>query len=111
MTHHLLFHNPIFFLKTYFYDEIEEYCQKISNIIKVMSKIKKLKIEQILESRIIIDEFFKAIIAFDNNLINLNKEKVVDFCLMKDKISFLSIFLSFQNNLAAMKNLVTSINS
>jgi hypothetical protein len=44
-----------------------------------------LKIEQILESRIIIDEFFKAIIAFDNNLINLNKEKVVDFCLMKDK--------------------------
>lgn len=48
-------------------------------------RIKKLKIEQILESRIIIDTFFKAIIAFDDNLINLNKEKIIDFCMMKDK--------------------------
>lgn len=55
-------------------------CKKI-----ITYRIKKLEIDQILESRITIDTFLKAIINFDNTLINLNKENLINYCLMKDK--------------------------
>jgi len=49
-------------------------------------RIKLFKAEQILESHIVIDAFLKAISEFDNNdFINLNKDNVVDFCLLKNK--------------------------
>lgn len=51
-------------------------------------RIKKFKTEQILESRIIIDTFFKAITDFDNNSISITKENIIDFCLKKNKYVF-----------------------
>lgn len=48
-------------------------------------RIKKYKTEQILESHIIIKEFFDAINEFDyQGYHKLQKEHVVDYCLMKD---------------------------
>lgn len=44
--------------------------------------------EQILASQIIIDSFLKAIVQFDNNLIQLNKESLMNYILMKDKYVF-----------------------
>ncbi|XP_060868755.1 LOW QUALITY PROTEIN: transcriptional protein SWT1-like [Metopolophium dirhodum] len=99
-------------LKTINVDErIKDYCYKLSNIIKIMLKINVLKTEEILESHIIIDAFLKAITEFNDDFVNLNKQNVVDFCLLKYKNSFFHILLSFQNNLAAMKNLITTIKS
>lgn len=44
-----------------------------------------LEVEQILESDIIINEFLKAIINFDSDLKELNKESLIDYCLMKNR--------------------------
>lgn len=44
--------------------------------------------EQILKSNIIINTFLKAIVEFDNDLIKLNKESLLDYVLMKDKYVF-----------------------
>ncbi|CAH1708742.1 unnamed protein product [Aphis gossypii] len=90
-------------------ETIKNYCCKLSNIIKIMLKIKSLKTEQILESHIIIDAFLKSISVFDNVPVNLNKENVIDYCLQKNKNSFFHILISFQNNLAAIKNLINTI--
>ncbi|XP_025200738.1 uncharacterized protein LOC112598481 [Melanaphis sacchari] len=92
-------------------DTFKSYCCKLSNIVKIMLKIKLLKTEQILESHIIIDEFFKSITAFDNVYVNLTKENVLDYCLRKNRNSFFQLLISFQNNLAAIKNLITTIKS
>ncbi|XP_060838805.1 transcriptional protein SWT1-like isoform X2 [Rhopalosiphum padi] len=90
-------------------ETIKNYCCKLSNIIKIMLKIKLLKTEEILESHIIIDAFLKSITVFDNVSVNLTKENVINYCLLKNKNSFFHILISFQNNLAAIKNLITTI--
>eukprot|EP00102_Acyrthosiphon_pisum_P013550 XP_008183163.1 PREDICTED: uncharacterized protein LOC100572279 [Acyrthosiphon pisum] len=92
-------------------ERIKDYCSKLSNIIKIMLKINVLKTEEILKSQIIIDAFLKAITEFNDDSVNLNKQNVIDYCFLKNKNSFFHILLSFQNNLAAMKNLITTINS
>lgn len=53
--------------------------------------------EQILTSHIIIDEYLKAIIEFDSDFSELNKETLVNYCLMKDK--YVSILKSIQFNI------------
>lgn len=55
-------------------------------IINMGFRINKYKTEQILESRLIIKEFLEAIVEFDcQKYHKLQKENVVDYCLMKDK--------------------------
>lgn len=44
--------------------------------------------EEVLKSHIIINAFSKAVIEFDNDLTELNTERMIDYCLMKDKYVF-----------------------
>jgi len=57
---------------------------KIQNKL-VNFRIKVLGFEQILESRVVINEFLKAIIAFDEELVQLSPTHVTNYVLMKDK--------------------------
>lgn len=41
--------------------------------------------EQILESRITINEFLKAIVGLNEDLVRLNTENLINYVLMKDK--------------------------
>lgn len=50
---------------------------------RVIFRIKTLTAEQILESRIVINEFLTAIVRFDE--VNLNTKNVINYVLMKDK--------------------------
>lgn len=47
-----------------------------------------MRTEEVLKSHIIINAFLKAIIEFDNDLKKLNTERLIDYCLMKDKYVF-----------------------
>lgn len=47
-----------------------------------------MKTEEVLKSHIIINTFSKAIIDFDNDLRKLKTERLIDYCLMKDKYVF-----------------------
>lgn len=57
---------------------------KIQNKL-VNFRIKNLGFEQILESRIIINEFLKAIVEFDEEFVQLSPAHVTNYLLMKDK--------------------------
>lgn len=60
----------------------------INSKINLNFRIKKMKTEEVLKSHIIINAFSKAIIDFDNDLRKLKTERLIDYCLMKDKYVF-----------------------
>lgn len=41
--------------------------------------------EVILNSHVVIDAFLKTIVEFDSDCTELDREKLTDYCLMKDK--------------------------
>jgi len=46
--------------------------------------------EEILNSRIVIDAFSKTIVEFGIDCTELDREKLTDYCLMKDKYVLLN---------------------
>lgn len=44
-----------------------------------------MKRELLIKSHVLIDEFFKTIIEFNSDFSELDKENLVDYCLMRDK--------------------------
>jgi len=44
--------------------------------------------EEILTSRIVMNEYLKSITQFDSDLKELKEETITDYCLMKDKYVF-----------------------
>lgn len=63
-----------------------------NTITKIVNfRINILSTEKLLDCPLIVNEFFKAIIKFDNNCEKLNKETLTNYCVMKDRYVYSSI--------------------
>ncbi|XP_050542246.1 transcriptional protein SWT1-like isoform X2 [Daktulosphaira vitifoliae] len=100
--------NSLFPLKLILDSQINDFRYKVTSIVEIMLKIHDLDSESILNGNDTIDEFYKSIVEFNKNFCKLSKESIVDFCLMKEKNSFIYVLVSFQNHLSSINNILNS---
>ncbi|XP_050423312.1 uncharacterized protein LOC126835047 isoform X2 [Adelges cooleyi] len=93
-------------LKSELNTQIDEFYSKVTTIVDIMLKINKLDSETLLDNQdTIVNEFLKSIIGFNKYFAKISKKSVADYCLMKEKNSFLYVLVSLQNHLSAIQNI------